>query len=1474
MDEDLIILQIEDMDDDDIVVDKVDYEVQKEETFEVVEVNVPKSIDVEIEEAIGWTGNSSDITHGGLLDKNNPNSHTIEAITNLRKELDILGSTKDNYSAHSGFAEFRQWKDSNPKSEYRIGYFVSLINQNGSNYIDICNTQSEDVYGVTVDDSGFCGYQYSEYNILSAGSKNKAGSNEPYEKVCLLGTVMARVYSPANFDAIQVGDFVIPDEFGCAKKSENNIGFKVIMKEAAGAGENAWNKVTIALVPQNDNVARVMDALGETNKNLGNIILQLSDLSEKVDNNISISDEFEGLKDLLGDTTQKVDKKLKIVDATLKEAEQISSDALTAISKMETKHQEAIDRVDMAISNTNGSLSDISKYKDNLEVLAQYENNIIGFFSEESDDEVTIGTIAQSLDEANSNLSMIKQSSNAIQHLVCSVDIYSVGNLSPTDGLSYDGAQGALGSYEYIYVPIAKIYGESKNIEKSPIYICSSALEVENWYEFQIDSTIYYFQSNIRNHVARLEFNKTTQQLTIGGEKVNTYDVLEEGKTATALEFESEMITEFEVGYSYKWDQYGENNNEFWWVRDLSVSFDGNPPSEDYELWYTRNGIKDDNDNYTYNPGTLYRLIDGLWVAVATINDNNARTVSLINQTAESLSSTITNVAGDVSDIRQDVDSISLTVNDHKGQLSEINQTAEDIRLGVYEPSGGSSSLELLLGGLSSNAVYIDDKVVYTILDSTAVAVDGKYYSQPPEWNGERFVFNNAYIDNNGTYCFASDSTDKYYHNIDNGYEVYMINSTAIASLNTRVTDTESEVESWTRFEKGQNETMTSINQTSDEAGAGISSIVYGDFRECVEIGTDGGSTDFATNKYDKQPSWDNTNKCFVASGSAVSNGQYCLSKSDTKSYYKLVYQGNNIIGYEKYEMKSSDYASIVQKVEGGKSYVGLVAGNDSNMGSIVAQTINDRSSVLIEANKIAINGTTTFADTLNPEKTAISGNYIKTGCLTSNNYAGPVTYRMYGAKIVGSKIQTSTNISDCIYYVSKADGTRSHVGSTIPTYYYAQNIATNEMVISEIAYTNLTDVNKESYKYIVSTIDFDLIPTSITINGTQFDLNNGTIYSKNLQLDCSGNLSITGKITATSGYIGNSTSGFAINSSSICNGQTTLAGSGSNAGVYIGTDGIGLGNGKFKVDSSGNLTTQGSVTFKGTNGTALLTITGNSITFSGMDDDDGDGYSDVNVKSVLDSTYGIKAPNGTTITATTITSPNIVSGSIAGGTVAGASITGCSVVGCTLKVLGVGNASGSTSALYVYNGELLKGYMSYDNTGGGDETSATERMFIATVNNTVLKMQSASHMSLVAKDWYNATNIKVPGKIFMIANGGLNITTRPNSSTTAGGILLDGKQVATRDWVNNALGELDLNSYMTATDVAEALKDLWDVPQDGDLKDYISNYVSYAHFDKCGIRTYYENYHHRCYLDMADDKKALVVRDISGTQLGFLIFS
>ena len=98
---------------------------------------------------------------------------------------------------------------------------------------------------------------------------------------------------------------------------------------------------------------------------------------------------------------------------------------------------------------------------------------------------------------------------------------------------------------------------------------------------------------------------------------------------------------------------------------------------------------------------------------------------------------------------------------------------------------------------------------------------------------------------------------------------------------------------------------------------------------------------------------------------------------------------------------------------------------------------------------------------------------------------------------------------------------------------------------------------------------------TNLHVNSANID---GTITATNLNAATgtfTGTLSaatgsFSGSITANSGQIG----GFTIDTSKLYNGLSTL--NGTSEGVYLGTDGIALGGGKFKVTKEGDITAVG----------------------------------------------------------------------------------------------------------------------------------------------------------------------------------------------------------------------------------------------------------------------------------------------------------
>lgn len=153
-----------------------------------------------------------------------------------------------------------------------------------------------------------------------------------------------------------------------------------------------------------------------------------------------------------------------------------------------------------------------------------------------------------------------------------------------------------------------------------------------------------------------------------------------------------------------------------------------------------------------------------------------------------------------------------------------------------------------------------------------------------------------------------------------------------------------------------------------------------------------------------------------------------------------------------------------------------------------------------------------------------------------------------------------SVNTNDIATEVSRAQRAENTLSSSISS---VQQTANN---IS--ARVSSVESNKLDETYNSSSFGWDLNSSSFSINSGG---NTNIFYADRLGIKIRGNAEVTGRITATSGYIGSESYGFTINQSSITNGKTRF--DDSQNGVYIGTDGIALGpDGAFSVTSYGSI--------------------------------------------------------------------------------------------------------------------------------------------------------------------------------------------------------------------------------------------------------------------------------------------------------------
>ena len=234
--------------------------------------------------------------------------------------------------------------------------------------------------------------------------------------------------------------------------------------------------------------------------------------------------------------------------------------------------------------------------------------------------------------------------------------------------------------------------------------------------------------------------------------------------------------------------------------------------------------------------------------------------------------------------------------------------------------------------------------------------------------------------------------------------------------------------------------------------------------------------------------------------------------------------------------------------------------------------------------------------------------------------------------------------------------------------------------ISAEVTRATTAEGNKLNHTYSNSSFGWQLTSTAFILksnNQEVFKANSGGITVK-------GSGEFSGKITATSGYIGNGSNGFQISNTSISNGMTSLTDP-DHDGVYIGTDGISLGKGgKFKVTSAGAVTA--------TN----LSLTGGSI--------------NIKDKFIVDSQGAVTATNlaitgGSIKLGGTATNPAFSVTSAGAVTASDLSITGGSInINNAFMVDSSGNlnASSGTFSGSVYAGSILSGgnYGTFDGSG------------------------------------------------------------------------------------------------------------------------------------------------------------------------------
>lgn len=248
------------------------------------------------------------------------------------------------------------------------------------------------------------------------------------------------------------------------------------------------------------------------------------------------------------------------------------------------------------------------------------------------------------------------------------------------------------------------------------------------------------------------------------------------------------------------------------------------------------------------------------------------------------------------------------------------------------------------------------------------------------------------------------------------------------------------------------------------------------------------------------------------------------------------------------------------------------------NAANIIAAVNNDESTVAINADKINFNGYATFTDD-GSGLTGISGDLIHTGTIAANDGTVKIDLGVGTACVSGRIAATSGYIGDEIhgFTIAEQNGQLLYI---VPK--------------SEIDGVTNT-LEKGTYYFKYNDKDYKFTLTYELTEGDKITINNDISYYKvngefeDFLEETSDNIPESKLLTfvdASYYYLGQ--------------GQKSVKGNREGTpGIFISPEGVGLGNGNFYVDDTGNVSTSGIVSMK-SGGNEVVKIENGNLTLAG----------------------------------------------------------------------------------------------------------------------------------------------------------------------------------------------------------------------------------------------------------------------------------
>ena len=612
----------------------------------MVEVFGLETYEVESDNAFPSLGEPNDELRHQLLNGRELNDqHPITAITGLRDELDYIESLKTVYSNEKQVADYYIWQDENVFNDDRTWRFVSLCQDISA--IRLCDDGN--VFGVTVDAAAF------------VGGQDDVVRDYHYGLVATTGVVHVQCESD-----VEVGDYVLSNDYGVAKKSRVNYGYKVVALHTLHDVRHAvisLNSFVDQIHSLGEDMVDVNVHLSDLDKNVAAAVNEANTANQRVEKlqdemenfQVNIEDIVWASKDAADAATNTMNNyKQQIEDAQRisAQAENIANSAITSADRIRT---EAVDVAAGAVTKANQTQKDITDLMTTMVPLLTWESGsgtgIMGLATQvknnakdiallgsvEGGDGESLVAIASRLSNTESildhitsrqgvngsTIAQVEQKADdngaSITSLVSSVDKYSVGEYSQAYGLTRDQAASIL-KIGYTYIPTRHI--------------------------------------NTVSHNERF----------VGENEVN----------------------EFTPGCYYVWGVRDDGKAD--WIERVNsaVWISNSMPSTMYDTlkyWYINSDTAPDG----YEPYALYMWFvpedgEAYWKKVNTLSGNvNNRITSMIRQTTNEIAAEVTNARGNaatlsarLSETDASVQTVANWIATDGQSLATIKQTADD----------------------------------------------------------------------------------------------------------------------------------------------------------------------------------------------------------------------------------------------------------------------------------------------------------------------------------------------------------------------------------------------------------------------------------------------------------------------------------------------------------------------------------------------------------------------------------------------------------------------------------------------------------------------------------------------------------------------------------------------------------------------------------------------------------------------------